>query len=275
MKSDRRRRARWRDQLNIVVNGTDTPAGRGFDVVLLVLILASVLVVMIESVPSIAREHAWSLRVAEWSFTAIFTVEYFLRLASVPRARRYALSFLGFVDLMAILPAYLGLVFTGAHSLAVVRALRLLRVFRILKLTHYLGEARTLGVALRASRVKITVFLFTVIVIVVIVGTLMYVVEGPKSGFNSIPLSMYWAIVTLTTVGYGDIAPVTVVGRFIASLLMILGYGIIAVPTGIVSAEMVRAVRGNQSPITCPRCGKDTHETDARHCSRCGERLVQ
>ena len=255
------------------MNGTDTPAGRAFDVVLLILILASVLVVMLESVATIAREHSRTLRVIEWFFTATFTVEYVLRLASVPRARRYATSFLGFVDLLAILPAYLSFFLAGAHSLAVVRALRLLRVFRILKLTHYLGEAKTLTTALHASRAKITVFLFTVIVIVVIVGALMYVVEGPDSGFKSIPLSMYWAIVTMTTVGYGDIAPVTVPGRFIASLLMILGYGIIAVPTGIVSAEMVRAGRPPQSVRDCPRCGKDSHEVDARHCSRCGERL--
>lgn len=267
-----KQRAPWRDRLDIVVNGTDTPAGRAFDVVLLILIVASVLLVTLESVPSIVRERAQSLRVMEWLVTGTFTIEYILRLICVPDARRYATSFLGIVDFLAILPAYLGLVLDGAHSLTVVRALRLLRVFRILKLTHYLGEARTLMVALRASRAKITVFLFTVIIVVVIVGTLMYVVEGPASGFDSIPVSMYWAIVTMTTVGYGDIAPVTVPGRFIASLLMILGYGIIAVPTGIVSAEMVRATRP-PSGRHCPRCGKDSHDVDARHCSHCGERL--
>ena len=266
------RRAAWRDKLEEIVFGVDTWAGRAFDVVLLVLILGSVLVVLLESVPVLRRDYATTLRAAEWIFTGLFTVEYVCRLVSARDPFRYAVSILGIVDLLAVVPAYLSLVLTGAQSLAVVRALRLLRAFRVLKLGHYVGEAQTLMRALRASRPKITVFVVTVLIIVVIVGALMYLIEGEQAGFTSIPTSMYWAIVTLTTVGYGDLAPRTVPGRMLASLLMILGYGVIAVPTGIVSAELVRAgVAGTAR--ACPGCHLESHEKDARHCKYCGELL--
>jgi voltage-gated potassium channel len=265
-------RSAWRDRLEQIIFGVDTRAGRAFDIVLLVLILLSVTVVLLESVPALRREHVRTLRVAEWVFTVLFTVEYVLRLICTKHSLGYGFSFLGIIDLLAVIPAYLSLILSGTQSLAVVRALRLLRAFRVLKLTHYVGEARTLLRALRASRPKITVFLVTVLIIVVIVGALMYLIEGEEGGFTSIPLSMYWAIVTLTTVGYGDLAPHTVPGRMLASLLMILGYGIIAVPTGIVSAELVRA-DVDAAGRTCPDCGADIHDTDARHCKRCGGRL--
>jgi voltage-gated potassium channel len=266
------RRSAWRNRLEQIIFGVDTPAGRAFDIVLLVLILLSVTVVLLESVPALRREHASTLRLAEWSFTGLFTVEYVLRVVCTRNPLRYASSFLGIIDLLAVIPAYLSLILSGTQSLAVIRALRLLRTFRVLKLTHYVGEGRTLLRALRASRPKITVFLVTVVIIVVIVGALMYLIEGEARGFTSIPLSMYWAIVTLTTVGYGDLAPRTVPGRMLASLLMILGYGIIAVPTGIVSAELVRAGI-DAAARNCPDCGADIHDTDARHCKHCGGRL--
>lgn len=265
-------RAGWRDQLEVVIFGVETAGGRAFDVVLLLLIMLSVTVVLVESVPSVRREHSELLRAAEWVLTALFTVEYVLRLVSTREPLRYAFSFLGVIDLLAVIPAYLSLMLDGTQSLAVVRSLRLLRAFRVLKLTHYVGEARTLVRALRASRPKITVFLVTVLIVVVIVGALMYLIEGEESGFSSIPVSMYWAIVTLTTVGYGDIAPRTVPGRALASLLMILGYGIIAVPTGIVSAELARA-GGETTARLCPECGLDRHDNDSRYCKRCGAGL--
>jgi voltage-gated potassium channel len=266
------RRSAWRDKLEQIIFGVDTPAGRAFDVVLLLLILSSVMVVLLESVPGLRREYAKSLRLAEWGFTVVFTVEYVLRLICTRQPLRYAFSFLGLIDLLAVIPAYLSLVFSGTQSLAVVRGLRLLRTFRVLKLTHYVVEAGTLMRALRASRPKITVFLVTVLTIVVIVGALMYLIEGEEAGFTSIPVSMYWAIVTLTTVGYGDLAPKTVPGRMLASMLMIFGYGIIAVPTGIVSVELARAGIGAAGRV-CPDCGAAMHDSDARHCKLCGERL--
>jgi voltage-gated potassium channel len=265
-------RAEWRDKLERIIFGVDTRAGRAFDIALLVVILLSVTIVLLESVPALRREQASTLRLAEWVFTGLFTVEYVLRLVSTRQPAKYAFSFLGMIDLLAVIPAYLSLIVSGTQSLAVIRALRLLRAFRILKLTHYVGEARTLMRALRASRPKITVFLVTVVIVVVIVGALMYLIEGEERGFTSIPLSMYWAIVTLTTVGYGDLAPKTVPGRMLASLLMILGYGIIAVPTGIVSAELVRA--GSHADVrVCPACYADIHDKDARHCKYCGAAL--
>jgi voltage-gated potassium channel len=275
LEADRRQhssRSAWRDKLEQIIFGVDTPAGRAFDIVLLVLILLSVLVVLLESVPALRREYAAPLRIAEWFLTGLFTIEYILRLVCVRNPMSYAVSPFGIIDLLAVVPAYLSLVLSGTHSLAVVRALRLLRAFRVLKLTHYVGEGRTLVRALHASRPKITVFLVTVLIIVVIVGALMHLIEGEEAGFTSIPVSMYWAIVTLTTVGYGDLAPKTVPGRMLASLLMILGYGIIAVPTGIVSAELARAGRETPRRI-CPICGEDTHDTDALYCKYCGGRL--
>lgn len=266
------RRSAWRDRLEQIIFGVDTRAGRAFDVVLLLLILSSVMVVLLESVPGLRTEYAKSLRLAEWAFTVVFTIEYVLRLICTRQPLRYAFSFLGLIDLLAVIPAYLSLVFSGTQSLAVIRGLRLLRTFRVLKLTHYVVEAGTLMRALRASRPKITVFLVTVLTIVVIVGALMYLIEGEEAGFTSIPVSMYWAIVTLTTVGYGDLAPKTVPGRMLASMLMIFGYGIIAVPTGIVSVELARAGVGAAGRV-CPDCGSGVHDSDARHCKLCGGHL--
>ena len=265
-------RPRWRARLHEVIFESDTRAGRAFDVALLIAIVVSVLAVMLESVAEIRDDYGQALRALEWAVTVAFTVEYVLRLVSVDHPWRYAVSFFGLVDLFAIAPAYVALIVPGAHSLLVIRVVRLLRVFRILKLGHFLGEAQVLTTALRASRRKITVFLGAIAAIVVIVGTLMYVVEGEPNGFTSIPLSMYWTVVTLTTVGYGDIAPQTSLGRLLAALLMILGYGIIAVPTGIVSVELAHAGRA-VSRQSCPTCSAEGHDADAVHCKYCGGRL--
>lgn len=266
--------SRWRSKLHEVIFEADTPAGKAFDVALLIVILASVLVVLLESVPSVRAEHGRTLWAVEWGLTGLFTVEYLLRLVSVRQPARYARSFFGIVDLLAVLPTYLSVLLPGAQTLLVVRALRLLRVFRILKLGEFLGEARMLIVALKASVRKIVVFLVAVLVMVLIIGSLMYLVETPESGFTSIPQSIYWAIVTLTTVGYGDIAPQSVLGRMLASLVMILGYGLIAVPTGIVTVELSQAGRPKLvSTQACPSCGLQGHDSDARHCKYCGAPL--
>jgi len=265
-------RAPWRDQWSEVIFGHDTFAGRLFDVILLTLILLSVLTVLLESVRSLREAHGLYFRVAEWVFTSLFTAEYAARLISSKDPKRYATSFYGMVDLLAIAPVYLSFFFSMTRSFAVVRSLRLLRVFRILKLTEYIGEAAVLRVALQESARKIIVFLFAVLTIVVIVGALMYQVEGEANGFTSIPTAMYWAIVTVTTVGYGDISPHTVVGRILASILMVIGYGIIAVPTGIVTFEYARASAA-QSARVCSACGLQSHDRDAIFCKRCGTRL--
>ena len=263
----------WRGRLYAVIFQHDTGAGKAFDVALLVAITLSVLAVLLESVPAIRQRHGRTLLVIEWSFTFLFTIEYALRLASVSRPLRYARSFFGLVDLLAILPTYISLFVTGAQELIVIRALRLLRVFRVLKLPEYLSEANLLTAALSASRRKITVFLITVLTIVLIVGALIHLIEGPENGFTSIPISMYWAIVTLTTVGYGDIAPQTAAGRFLAAAVMIVGYGIIAVPTGIVTAELVHAHRAAAASRRCPACERTGHDADAAHCKHCGTPL--
>ncbi len=267
----------WRYRLHEIIFEADTPAGRAFDVVLLVAIVASVVAVSLESIdpaaaPWRARWGPW-LRAAEWLFTVLFSVEYALRLTCVRRPFAYARSFFGVVDLLAVLPTYLSLVLPGAQSLLVIRALRLLRVFRVFKLAHFLAEARVLRSALAASRPKIVVFLGTVLTIVLIVGATMYLVEGRASGFDSIPRGMYWAIVTLTTVGYGDISPQTPLGQALASVVMILGYGIIAVPTGIVTVELGRASRRSVTTQACPSCAAEGHDADARFCKYCGARL--
>ncbi len=250
----------------------DTPAGRAFDVGLLIAILVSVIAVMLESVAGVRRDYGVVLRAVEWTLTVAFTLEYVLRLVAVDRPWHYARSFFGLADLLAVAPTYLALVVLEAHSLMVIRAIRLLRVFRILKLAQFLGEAQLLVTALRASRRKITVFLGGIVTVVVIVGALMYVIEGEAHGFTSIPTSMYWAVVTMTTVGYGDLAPRTPLGQFVAALLMILGYGIIAVPTGIVSVELAHAGR-TVSRQACPACGAEGHDADATHCKYCGASL--
>lgn len=264
----------WRERMHEIIFEADTPAGKAFDVGLLVAILLSVFAVVLESVAGVRAQYGGLLRALEWTFTLLFTVEYALRLLTVEHPWRYARSFFGIVDLLAIVPTYLSLLIPGTHTLLVIRTLRLLRVFRIFKLGRYVGEADTLARALRASRPKILVFLWAVAAITVIAGATMYVVEGEANGFTSIPVSMYWAAVTLTTVGYGDIAPQTTLGRILATLLMITGYGIIAIPTGIVSVELADAKR--RGPIdtqACLGCGAQGHDPDARYCNQCGERL--
>jgi voltage-gated potassium channel len=265
-------RTRWQAKLYEVIFGHDTPAGRHFDVALIVAIGLSVLAVMLESIVAVRLEYGTALRAAEWTFTILFTIEYVLRLLCVNRPVRYARSFFGVIDLMAILPTYLSLLVPGAQFLLVIRMLRFLRIFRILKLVQYLSEANVLGRALWASRRKILVFLLAVITLDTIFGALMYVVEGAEHGFDSIPRSIYWAIVTLTTVGYGDISPQTNLGQFIAAIIMIMGYAIIAVPTGIVTAELTRAQPATDVRV-CSACGASGHLPDASFCRRCGEPL--
>ena len=263
-----------RQRLHSLIYEHDTPAERAFDVVFMVAIVVSVLVVMLDSVAAVSARWGPALQAAEWAFTVLFTIEYVLRVWAANEPARYARSFFGVVDLLALLPTYLSILFPPGRFLIAFRILRVLRVFRILKLAQYVSEAAVLTSALRASRRKIVVFVSTVIAIVVVVGSLMYLVEGPASGFTSIPQGIYWAIVTLTTVGYGDISPMTALGRFIASVLMVLGYGIIAVPTGIVTLELQRAASGTPTvERTCPRCRLDRHDADAWFCKRCGERL--
>lgn len=262
-----------KSRLHEVIFEADTPAGKAFDVILILCILMSVAVVMFDSVGDIRREHADLLRFLEWFFTVLFTVEYMLRLYCVGRPLKYAASFFGIIDLLAILPTYISLVFPGGHYLSVIRILRVLRIFRILKLAHHLGEARLLVRALHDSRRKITVFLFAVFTLVIICGSLMYVVEGEENGFTSIPRSVYWAVVTLTTVGYGDISPKTSLGQALAALIMVMGYGIIAVPTGIVTVGISRAYGRDISTQACPECSAEGHESDARYCRYCGAKL--
>jgi voltage-gated potassium channel len=262
----------FRQTVYKVVFESDTKAGRVFDMCLLVLILLSILSVSLESVADIRDRYYDYIIVAEWIFTVIFTIEYILRVYSSPRPARYVFSFYGFIDLIAFLPAYISLVYAGAQYMIVVRAFRLLRVFRILKLSRFLREGRVLVNALQASYYKITVFLTAVVTLVTIVGTLMYLIEGEESGFTSIPTSIYWAIVTITTVGYGDISPQSPLGQLLASILMVIGYGIIAVPTGIVSVEIAKAT--NLAKAKCPDCHAALDAKD-NFCSNCGARVVK
>lgn len=263
----------WREQLHEVIFEADTPAGKAFDVLLLVAIVLSVVAVLLDSVADIRADYGDELLLLEWGFTLLFTVEYALRLLCVRRPLAYAVSFYGIVDLLAVVPTYLSLFITGAQSLIVIRALRLLRVFRVLKLAHFVGEAALLRAAVRASIRKILVFLGTVVILVVIVGTMMYLIEGEGSSFSSIPQSIYWAVVTLTTVGYGDIAPQTVAGKILASVVMITGYGIIAVPTGIVTVELAGVQARGITTQVCPSCAAESHDHDALFCKRCGVKL--
>jgi len=265
----------WRRSLFVVIFESDTPAGKVFDVTLLLLIVASVAVVMLDSLQGSAGRYAGIFGVFEWAFTAIFTAEYLARLACVERPRRYARSFFGIVDLLTVLPSYLALFLPQLGMLMNIRLLRLLRVFRILKLASYIHEYQVLGAALAASRRKIMVFIGTVAIVVTLLGTVMYVVEGPANGFTSIPVAVYWAISTITTVGFGDITPKTDLGRAVASFIMLLGWGILAVPTGIVTAEMTRhQIRDDQSPPRrCADCGSADHTARARHCQHCGAAL--
>jgi voltage-gated potassium channel len=264
----------WRNRLHEVVFEAETPAGRAFDITLLGVILASVAVVLAESVPELRAVHGELFQAIEWGFTALFTVEYLLRLLAVRRPLAWARSFFGVIDLLAVLPTWLALVLPGAQTLLVLRSLRLLRIFRIFKLAAFLSEANLLRAALVASRRKIFVFLGTVLLLVLVLGSLIYLVEGEAAGFVSIPRSMYWAIVTLTTVGYGDLAPQSGLGRFVASIVMLLGYSILAVPTGIFTGELLAAARRRGiSTQACPSCGAEGHDIDARHCKFCGAKL--
>ena len=275
----------FRDRLYTIIFDHETPAGRAFDVILIVAIVASVIAVMLDSVAEINRDYGDSLAVAEWIFTILFTIEYLLRLYSARSALGYARSFFGVVDLLAILPTYLSILFPAGRFLLTIRVLRVLRIFRVLKLARFIGEASILRKAMMASSRKILVFLLTVCTIVITVGSLMYIIEGRASGFTSIPRSIYWAIVTLTTVGYGDIAPQTPIGQTLAALLMVTGYGIIAVPTGIVTVELGREAariaaeeRDDQQSMrdatgTCSSCGRGPHESDAAFCKHCGAPL--
>lgn len=263
----------WRRRIYIIIYEADTPAGKAFDVALLLAILLSVGAVMLDSVARISLRFGAELRIVEWGFTLLFTLEYLLRLVSVGRPLRYVFSFFGVVDLLSIIPTYLSLIYAGTETLLVLRSLRLLRVFRVLKLAHYLSEANVLRDGLKASGPKIIVFLGTVLSLAIIMGTLMYLVEGEENGFTSIPRSMYWAIVTMTTVGYGDIAPQTVAGQALAAGVMILGYSIIAVPTGIISAELGKAALRPVSTRACSECSAEGHDSDAEFCKFCGARL--
>jgi len=262
-----------RTRLHEIIFEADTPGGKLFDVLLILSIVISVILVMLDSVSSIRQSYGMLLYAGEWFFTILFTIEYALRLYSVGRPFAYATSFFGLVDLMAILPSYLSLIFPGTHYLLVIRILRVLRIFRVLKLAQYLGEINVLSRALLASRRKITVFLFVVLTLVVIFGSLMYLIEDPENGFTSIPRSIYWAIVTLTTVGYGDISPQTGLGQAISAVIMIIGYAIIAVPTGIVTAELSQANKKSVSTQACRRCSAEGHDPDAKHCKYCGAAL--
>ncbi len=265
-------KSKFKDRLYEIVFEADTVSGKLFDVLLLVSIVLSVLVVMLESVVEIGRDYSTLFFVAEWVITVLFSIEYVVRIYIVNKPRAYIFSFYGMVDLLSILPTYLGLFVGGAQGLLAIRALRLLRVFRILKLTHYIKEGHLIMSALRASTTKIFVFLFAVVTMVIVMGSLMYLIEGAANGFTSIPKSVYWAIVTLTTVGYGDIAPQTTFGQFVASVVMVMGYAIIAVPTGIVTVELASVSKGVTTQV-CPECLSEGHDKDADFCKFCGEKL--
>ena len=268
----------WQAKLHEVIFEADTKAGRLFDVILLGAIFLSVIVVMLESISSIHENYGTFLIGIEWGLTILFTIEYILRILSIGKPIHYIFSFYGLVDLVSILPTYIGIWYSGTHSLAVIRALRFLRVFRILKLGKFIDSGNIILSALKSSRHKITVFMFAILTIVMIIGSLMFLIEGrtENSAFTSIPRSVYWAIVTLTTVGYGDISPVTALGQFLASILMIMGYAIIAVPTGIMTSEMITSTKTSSShrkANCCKNCGYEGHDDDADFCKRCGDCL--
>lgn len=260
-----------RHRIHVVIDGTDTPMGKAFDIVLLVTVLASVLVVVLDSVLLFHMQYETLFYYLEWFFTILFTFEYALRIFAAPNRWRYILSFYGIVDFLSILPSYLSaLTPLSVQSLLVVRILRMLRIFRILRMADYMQQAGFLAMALRSSRQKIIVFFVSVIILVTIFGSVVYVVEGAEHGFTSIPVSIYWAVVTMTTVGYGDISPKTPLGQAIASLVMIMGYSIIAVPTGLFTAELTKTMRPQLQPVSCPNCGKFGHAMGANFCDRCG-----
>ncbi|MEO9531765.1 MAG: ion transporter [Crocinitomicaceae bacterium] len=264
----------WQHQLNEIIFGSETRAGKWFDIILLMIIIFSVLAIMLDSIPGFHEKWAAELFIFEWVVTIIFTVEYILRLICVGKPLKYVFSVYGLIDLISLLPTYVGIFVSGTSSLRILRSFRLIRIFRILKLSQFVEDSKKLTNALRQSRNKIIVFLFFIVMMVISLGTVMYIVEGGEAGFTSIPRSIYWAIVTMTTVGYGDIAPATPLGQFIASVIMILGYAIIAVPTGIVTNDFIQ---GNKSKamnnIACDNCGKDGHDMDAKYCNHCGQKL--
>ncbi len=271
-------KSNWRDRLHEIIYEADTPLGKLFDIVLLILIILSIVLVMLESVKSIDQRFHEYLNIGEWIITIFFSIEYIARIITVNKPSKYIFSFYGIIDFLSTIPLYLSLFVVGSHALLTVRALRLLRVFRILKVTRYIGESNKLTKALKDSRAKIFIFLFAVLIISIIAGTLMYLIEGEEHGFVSIPVSVYWCIVTLTTVGFGDIAPVTPLGQFIAALIMIMGYGIIAVPTGIISAEYTKASKEDANYINintqvCTNCSASKHRDDAEFCHKCGSSL--
>ena len=263
----------WRKQLHDIIYEADTPAGKLFDVILLILIVVSVIFVMLESVDSIDQKYHRTLYIGEWVITIFFSLEYVARIITVKKPFKYIFSGYGIIDFLSTIPLYLSFILAGSSFFLTVRTLRLLRVFRILKITRYIGASNKLQKAILESRPKIFVFVFAVIVISIIAGTVMYLVEGEKNGFVSIPHSVYWCIVTLTTVGYGDISPATPLGQFIASIIMIMGYGIIAVPTGIVTAEYTKASVVDTNTQSCPNCNEAHHSDGAIHCHSCGELL--
>lgn len=263
----------WRERAYIIIFFTNTTAGKRFDTWLLGVIMASLVVVMLDSVASIREQYGTMFTGLEWVFTAIFAVEYGVRIYTHPEPRKYIFSFYGAIDLISVLPAFIALLLPNAQYLLIVRVIRMLRIFRVLKLTPYLSQANFLLVALRGSRQKIVVFLLSVSTMVVVYGALMYVIEGPDNGFTSIPMSIYWAVVTLTTVGFGDIVPHTALGKALATIVMITGYSIIAVPTGIFTAELASAMRQDSLQHSCPSCDKPSHEPNAAFCSRCGSQL--
>jgi voltage-gated potassium channel len=265
--------AAWRLRLHEIIFEADTPTGKLFDLLLILAIILSVIAVMLDSVAEIRATHGRMLYLIEWFFTLLFSVEYLLRLISLRSPAQYARSFYGLVDLVSILPTYLSLLLPGSQYLMVIRVLRLLRIFRILKLAQYLNESESLLKAMRASFRKIMIFLFVVLSLVLIFGSLLYLIEGDEAGFTSIGISCYWAITTLTTVGYGDLSPQSPLGRAVASIIMVMGYGVIAVPTGIVTAELVSPITGKVSTQACPACGAEKHSYDALYCKYCGTEL--
>lgn len=273
----------WKNKLHEVIYEADTPSGKFFDIVLFILIIISVILVMLESIDEFDERYHKTLLALEWVVTIFFTLEYIARLISIKKPMKYAFSFYGVIDFLSTIPLYLSYILAGSQVLLAVRAFRLLRIFRILKLVKFMGEASQLQSALKASRAKIAVFIYVVLILSVIMGTVMYIVEGDESGFTSIPKSIYWTIVTLTTVGYGDIAPQSNLGQFLATVIMVLGYGIIAVPTGIVTAEFARNGKNkgdddeghivHVNTQACPSCSVEGHRDDATHCFNCGHPL--
>lgn len=275
METNKQKDTPWKDKLHEVIYEADTKEGKLFDVILLIAILASIVLVMLESVNSINSSYGFLLNIFEWIITILFSFEYVLRIISIKKPLKYMFSFYGIIDFFSTIPKYLSLIFIGSHHFAALRALRLLRVFRILKLTRFIGASNKLLIALKASRAKIAVFLFFILILCVILGAIMYMIEGEENGFTSIPKSIYWAIVTMTTVGYGDIAPQTAFGQFIASIIMILGYGIIAIPTGIVSSEITKT-HANTIDIntqSCTNCATEDHKDNSEFCYNCGSNL--